>query len=656
MNLKELVAFSNRYGRNSEFVIAGGGNTSCKNGEYLYIKGSGCSLADIDESGFVKMERSSLEIVWGKTYTSDPYTLEAEVLADIMDARARSEYLKRPSVDVLLHNIFPQRFVLHVHHTMINGITCSIDFNAVVDKLFGNRACCVPVIRPGYHLAVYAKKVADEFKAIQSQDMNLLFVENHGVFFAADSVKELDALVESTVATVERAVKERPDYSFVEFDCTRAAALAPAVRMLTKTGATSIATFRTNREIMDFCASKETFAPLAMAYSPDQVVYCRDEALFVGSEAEFGAQLSLLEKSIKEYIARKGYAPQVVAIEGLGFYACGKDKREADIVADIFLDTASIIVYAKSFGGAKPLDDESVGFYTNWEVEKYRKKVSLAMVKTDGMAEKIAIITGGAQGFGRGIAEELAAYGLNIVIADLNEEVATATAEELKAIYGSQKFLVVQTDVSDESSTKNLIIRTTLEYGGLDVYINNAGINKPGGLEEMDVATFERINKVNYTAYFLGTKYASRIMKTQHRYDPDHSMDIIQINSKSGISGSNKNFAYAGSKFAGIGLTQSFALELVEYRIKVNAICPGNFLDGPLWSDPKNGMFIQYLASGKVPGAKTVEDVRRFYESKVPMLRGCRPKDVARAVRYIIEQEYETGQALPVTGGQQMLK
>ena len=94
----------------------------------------------------------------------------------------------------------------------------------------------------------------------------------------------------------------------------------------------------------------------------------------------------------------------------------------------------------------------------------------------------------------------------------------------------------------------------------------------------------------------------------------------------------------------------------MEYRIKVNAICPGNFLDGPLWSDPRNGMFVQYLASGKVPGAKTVEDVRRFYESKVPMLRGCRPKDVARAVIYLIEQEYETGQALPVTGGQQMLK
>ncbi len=144
-------------------------------------------------------------------------------------------------------------------------------------------------------------------------------------------------------------------------------------------------------------------------------------------------------------------------------------------------------------------------------------------------------------------------------------------------------------------------------------------------------------------------------MKIQHDFNHGLFMDIIQINSKSGLEGSNKNFAYAGGKFGGIGLTQSFALELVSWNIKVNAICPGNYFEGPLWADPENGLFAQYLRAGKVPAAKTVEDVKRFYESKVPMNRGCNPEDVVKAILYIIEQHYETGQAVPVTGGQVML-
>ncbi|HBE01046.1 MAG TPA: short-chain dehydrogenase, partial [Spirochaetia bacterium] len=118
----------------------------------------------------------------------------------------------------------------------------------------------------------------------------------------------------------------------------------------------------------------------------------------------------------------------------------------------------------------------------------------------------------------------------------------------------------------------------------------------------------------------------------------------------------NKNFAYAGGKFGGIGLVQSFALELIQNKIKVNAVCPGNFFEGPMWADPVNGLFMQYLKAGKVPGAKNISDVKAYYENMVPMKRGCTAADVMKAVYYIIDQQYETGQAVPVTGGQIMLK
>jgi sorbitol-6-phosphate 2-dehydrogenase len=193
-------------------------------------------------------------------------------------------------------------------------------------------------------------------------------------------------------------------------------------------------------------------------------------------------------------------------------------------------------------------------------------------------------------------------------------------------------------------------------FGGLDLLVSNAGVLRAGSVKTQSVEEFDFVTAVNYRGYFLCVKAAAPVLARQHAACPTYRSDIVQINSKSGLSGSNRNGAYAGSKFGGIGLTQSFALELVEDGVKVNSVCPGNFFDGPLWSDPRNGLFVQYLSTGKVPGARTVEDVKRFYEAKVPMKRGCRSADVMRAIFYLVEQEYETGQALPVTGGQEMLK
>ena len=266
------------------------------------------------------------------------------------------------------------------------------------------------------------------------------------------------------------------------------------------------------------------------------------------------------------------------------------------------------------------------------------------------LAGKITIVTGAAQGFGKGIAEEVYAEGATIVIADMNQPLAESVAAEM-----GERAYAIPVNVSDEESVANLVAQTVEKFGGLDIMIANAGVVRSGPLATFEKKDMEFVTAINYTGLFLCAKYAGIIMQAQHEANPEGFYDIISISSKSGLEGSNKNFAYAGSKFGGIGLVQSWALELCAYNIKVNAVCPGNYLDGPLWSDPVRGLFVQYLEAGKVPGAKTVEDVRRFYESKVPMNRGCLPVDVARAVMYCVEQKYETGQAIPVTGGQVML-
>lgn len=406
---------------------------------------------------------------------------------------------------------------------------------------------------------------------------------------------------------------------------------APAIRMLLWPGKSCIVSFIHNDETGKVLRSKDSFADVAGLFS-NYTIGKQTGAFFIAEEPDIETQCSKIAAALKG----REKVPAIIALQNTGLFAAGETKADADAIIQDFL-----FALKNKTGVVAP---------RTAAIDKTNK------IKNARVSGKIAIITGSAQGFGKGIAEALVEEGADIIIADINELAAQQFAADVCRTYGKGRALAVGVDVTLESSIKNLMLETVLAYGGIDIFISNAGILKAGSIEEMDLATFELVTKINYSAYYLGVKYASRYMKIQHHFDKSYFSDIIQINSKSGLEGSNRNFAYAGGKFGGIGLTQSFALELVDHNIKVNSVCPGNFFEGPLWADPVNGLFAQYLRANKVPGATTIEDVKRFYENKVPMKRGCTIRDVASAVLYLIEQTYETGQALPVTGGQVMLK
>lgn len=268
---------------------------------------------------------------------------------------------------------------------------------------------------------------------------------------------------------------------------------------------------------------------------------------------------------------------------------------------------------------------------------------------------KVCVVTGGAQGFGEEFVRELVGHGAIVFVADINEGGAKRLAKELNEEEGRTVAFGVSVNVTDEDSVKHMVSEVVKTAGGIDLLVSNAGVLKAGSVKTQSLDEFRFVTDVNYVGFFLCVKHVAPVMERMNQPTGSYFTDIVSISSKSALEGSNKNGAYAGSKFGLVGLVQSFAKELIEDNTKVNTICPGNFFDGPLWSDPETGLFMQYLQTGKVPGAKTIEDVRKHYESQVPMRRGCTGKDVTRAILYAVEQKYETGQAIPVTGGQVML-
>jgi sorbitol-6-phosphate 2-dehydrogenase len=253
-----------------------------------------------------------------------------------------------------------------------------------------------------------------------------------------------------------------------------------------------------------------------------------------------------------------------------------------------------------------------------------------------------ALITGGGQGLGAALAQRLAAEGAAVAVADINGAAVERVAAELPAA-STVRHVGLQSDVSDEKSVKAAFEKAKEVLGGLDILVANAGILKAHDIQEFPLEDWKRVMDVNLTGYFLCAREAARVMAPQKRGV------IIQINSKSGKKGSFRNSAYAASKFGGIGLTQSLALDLAPYGIRVNAVCPGNLLDGSLWQE---SLFEQYAKKWGL----TPEEVRRKYEDQVPLGRGCTYEDVANVVVFLASDEssYMTGQALNITGGQQL--
>ena len=253
------------------------------------------------------------------------------------------------------------------------------------------------------------------------------------------------------------------------------------------------------------------------------------------------------------------------------------------------------------------------------------------------LKNKVAVVTGASQGLGEALAKRLDEEGCKVAVCDINYEGAQKVASSLKDA------IALAVDVTNYEQLQQAAKTVIEKWGKVDVLVSNAAILKSGDIFTLSAEAFALVTNINLNGYFNTVKAFAPYMLERK------SGSIIQINSKSGRKGSYKNGAYASSKFGGVGLTQSLALEFAEAGVRVNCICPGNLLNSPLWV---NSLFKQYAQNQGI----SEEAVREKYINQVPMKRSCEYEDIANAMVFLASDQssYMTGQAINVTGGQQM--
>ncbi len=333
--IEQLVEISRRYGADNRYVIAGGGNTSFKTADRLWVKASGHALATITEEGFAVLDRARLALVAEKIYSADAAVREEQVKDDLAAANLTPE--RRPSVETSMHNAIAAPFVVHLHPTLVSALMSSVRTEEATKEIFGDKALYIPYTDPGYVLFKKVEEGIAAHRMSRGGEPKVILLQNHGIFVSGDTPEEITRTYDEVMSAIEAHITEPlpTDEALVEY----------------------------------YTASPENFRDVSRPFTPDIIVYCKSHYIYAEDP-------STVEGQIEGYREKYGHDPKVIMIKGVGLVALGATEAEKKTITEVYTDMLKIAWLSRSFGGPHPMTDAQIHFIDNWEVENYRRSVS----------------------------------------------------------------------------------------------------------------------------------------------------------------------------------------------------------------------------------------------------------------------------------------
>ncbi|MCQ8195377.1 bifunctional aldolase/short-chain dehydrogenase [Streptomyces rugosispiralis] len=661
-----LLGRSHRLGADPRNTNYAGGNTSAKGTatdpvtgqdvELMWVKGSGGDLGTLTHSGLAALRLDRLRALTGVYPGVDR---EDEMVA-AFDYCLHGKGGAAPSIDTAMHGLVDAAHVDHLHPDSGIALACAADGEALTKECFGNQVVWVPWRRPGFQLGL-------DIAAIKKANPQAIgcILGGHGITAWGDTSDACEANSLRVIRTAEEFLAERgkadPFGSVVHPTLpeserrARAAALAPVIRGLASTDRPQVGHFTDSDTVLDFVSRAEHPRLAALGTScPDHFLRTKVRPLVL--DLPPNAPLDETIDRLKELHAayRTDYAayydrhatpdsppmrgadPAIVLIPGVGMFSYGKDKQTARVAGEFYVNAINVMRGAEAVSTYSPIEESEKFRIEYWALEEAKLQ---RMPKPKPLATRIALVSGAGSGIGKAIAQRLVAEGACVVVADINTESAQAVAQELG---GPDKATAVAVDVTSEEQIKAAFHQAALDFGGVDILINNAGISISKPLLETTTADWDLQHDIMARGSFLASREAARVFTAQNM-----GGDIVYITSKNAVFAGPNNIAYSATKADQAHQVRLLAAELGEHGIRVNGVNPDGVVQG-------SGIFAggwgaQRAAVYGVPEEKLGE----FYAQRTLLKREVLPSHVANAVFALVggDLTHTTGLHVPVDAG-----